>query len=33
MKGQEDADELTKKAIDSGANHVEVLKKGVLIIY
>ena len=31
MKGQEGADELTKKAIESGANPDDVLKKGLVI--
>lgn len=31
MKGQEGADELTKKAIDSGANPDDVLKKGLVV--
>lgn len=31
MKGQEGADELTKKAIDGGANPDDVLKKGLVV--
>jgi len=31
MKGQEGADELTKKAIDQGANPDDVLKKGLVV--
>ncbi len=31
MKGQEGADELTKKAIDGGANPDDILKKGLVI--
>jgi methanogenic corrinoid protein MtbC1 len=31
MKGQEGADELTKKAIDSGVNPDDVLKKGLVV--
>lgn len=31
MKGQEGADELTKKAIDDGANPDDVLKKGLVV--
>ena len=31
MKGMEGADELTKKAIDAGANPDDVLKKGLVV--
>ena len=31
MKGQEGADELTKQAIEAGANPDDVLKKGLVI--